>query len=164
MSPTIPDTPHCAARSCARIDHHPSPRLAFAGFAWVVVACGFTLSATVALPVRIVICIAVATAGIRGIARFVLLRGERAVRALEWEAAGEMWQFTAGGARRDAASVAPGTFRLGPAILALRLESARGVHTVLIDGRLHDPAAYRALCRYVLHGPQVRSRRVLRGS
>src|SRR3954463_10822974 len=85
MSHPIPATQSCAGASCNRIDLVPSVTAASAWLAWLALNCtvvGFAVS----LPwgVRLALVTAVATAGFFALRTFVLLKGPRAVRAIEW--------------------------------------------------------------------------------
>lgn len=164
MSRTIPATPRYAARSSVRIDLIPSRRVAFAWLAWVAMACAATLAAPLPLLARLAICVGVATAAIRSVATVVLLRGPRAVHGLEWNVKGELRAFLGRAANPIPVRPAAGSFRLGPGILFLRLETARGIHNVCIDGYLHDPAAFRGLCRCLRRPAGTGSGRDSRGS
>jgi hypothetical protein len=147
MSQTIRATPRSAERSSTRIELLPSRRAAFAWFAWLFVVCAITLCA-VALPwpVRVSICMVAGLAGLRTMRSFVLLRGRRGVRAIEWT--GDALTIQVGPQRRPiAATWNCESFRPGRQWLALAFDTPSGRRHVLIDGRYQDIRAFRRLCR-----------------
>ena len=165
MPRTTPATPRCAARSSLlRLDLLPSRRLACAWFLWIGIAVAATLNSPLPLPARITLCIAVATLAIRSVATVVLLRGRFAVRRLAWDVNGDLRASLGNGDVVLPARVAAGSFRLGPGLLLLRLDTASGIHTVCIDGSLHDPETFRGLCRWLRAPSGTASRRDSRGS
>jgi hypothetical protein len=147
MSQTIRATPRSAECSSTRIDLLPSRRAAFAWFAWLFTVCVITLCA-VALPwpVRVAICMLAALAGVRTLGSFVLLRGPRGVRAIDWS--GDALTIQVGPQCRPiAATWNRGSFRPGRQWLALAFDTPSGRRQVLIDGRYQDTRAFRRLCR-----------------
>lgn len=149
MSRTIPVTPHCAARSSLRLELRPSGRFACAWFLWLLVLLAAVFAAPLPAPARIGLGVAVATMGIRCVVTVVLLRGPRAVHRLDRTEDGEWRVYLGDWPVGQAASVAPGSFRLGTGLLLLRLETGNGIHTVCIDGARQDRAAFRRLCRFL---------------
>jgi hypothetical protein len=149
MFPTIPATPRCAVRSSRRLELLPSRRLAGAWFLWLAVAVAAVLVAPLPWVVRAALGVTVATSGVHCVAIAVLLRGRLAVRRLAWDANGNLWAGLGNSPVSYPARVAPGSFRLGPGLLVLRLETASGIRSVCIDGTLQDPAAFRRLTRAI---------------
>jgi hypothetical protein len=103
----------------------------------------------VALPwhVRLAVCAAVAIPGFRCLSSFVLLKGPRAVRAIEWSDEGEFVVFLGPALRAQAASLGTGSFRFGLRLWILRFTTPLGPRSVLIAGGLQDPRKFRRLCR-----------------
>jgi hypothetical protein len=147
MFQKIPATPRCAAQF-SRLDLRPSRGAAALWLAWLTFASGATFCA-VALPwyVRLALCAAVAIPGFRCVSSFVLLKGPRAVRAIEWSDEGEFVVFLGPALRPLAASVGTGSFRLGRQLWALRFTTPLGPRSVLIAGGVQEPRAFRRLCR-----------------
>jgi hypothetical protein len=149
MFPTIPATPRCAARSSHRLELLPSRRLACAWVLWLAIAVAAVLGAPLPWPVRVALCVSIATSGVRCVSTVVLLRGPRAIRRLDWDVNGNLWACLGDSPASQPARVASGSFRLGPGLLILRLETASGTRFVCIDGCLQDPAAFRRLTRAI---------------
>jgi hypothetical protein len=149
MFPTIPATPRCAARSSHRLEILPSRRLACAWFLWLAIAVAAVFAAPLPWPVRLALGVILATSGVRCVAIVVLLRGRWAVRRLDWDTNGKLWVSLGNNPVSHPARVVPGSFRLGPGLLVLRLETASGTRSVCIDGCLQDPAAFRRLTRAI---------------
>lgn len=147
MSRTIHVTPRSAARYSFRLELVPSWRLAAAWVAWLVAACGAAFASPWPWPLRAAICVGVAVLGVPGIAGTILLRGRRAVRTLAGAAGGGLHAWIGGASESVAVEEAAISFRLGSGVLLLRLQTARGSHTVCIDGSLHDQSSFRGLCR-----------------
>jgi len=148
MSPTTPAAPRCAGTSCNRIDLIPSLFAASAWLAWLALACTVAWFA-VALPwlARFAICATVAAAGVRELRAFVLLKGPRAVRAIEWNAAGELSVFLGASITSHPATLANGSFRLGVRFWVLRLVTPAGLRSVLVEEAAPDVRAFRRLSR-----------------
>jgi hypothetical protein len=147
MSQTIRATPRFAGCSSTRIDLEPSRRAAFAWFAWLALVCTITMCA-VALPwpIRVAIGALSAMAGVRTLRTFVLLRGPRGVRAVDWT--GGILTIQVGRERqRSVATWNRGSFRSGRQWLALEFDTPTGRYRVLVDGRYQDTRAFRRLCR-----------------
>ena len=157
MSQTIRATPRSAGFSSSRIDLLPSRRAAAVWFAWLALVCAVTSCAVdLPVPVRMAFCVLVATSGIRTVRSFVMLRGTRGVRAIEWT--GSTLTIRVGPERRPLAATLSGkSFRPGRQWLALTFETPAGRRRVLVDGRCQDSRAFRRLCR-------VFSRRLKGGS
>lgn len=147
MSRTIPVTPRCAARSSFRLDLVPSRRLAAAWFVWLAAAGGSALASPWPWPVGAGICLTVAALGLPVINATILLRGPHAIRAIAGSTEGELQVWIGGASASVPAERTSGSCRLGTQLLVLRLETAVGVHTVCIDGSLHDQSSFRGLCR-----------------
>ena len=118
---------------------------------WLALVCGVLLgTVALALPVRVGLCIAIATPAMAAIRRCILLAGRRAVRTLDWSAG---WRARIGpGATETRVTLHLGSFRVGRAFLLLWLRSCDGIHGVFIDAGRQDPVAFRRLCRQ-LHWP-----------
>lgn len=155
MSRTTPGTRPSVAPSGApteksdsrcRIDLVPSLRAATLAACWLLLVCGVLLGAlALPLPVRIGLCIAIATPGMAAIRRSFLMKGRRAVHTLDWSLG---WRVELGPGRTETCvTLRPGSFRVGRAFLFLWLQSRDGTHGVLIDGGRQEPHAFRRLCR-----------------
>jgi hypothetical protein len=148
MSPKIPGAPPCAGTCCNRIDLIPSVRVASAWFAWlvlVIAVCGFAVA--LPGPVRFAICVAVGVAGFRGLYTFVLLRGPRAIRAIEWNDEASLSVCLGATLARVPASLANGSFRLGLRFWVLRFATPLGSRSVLVEEGRHSAHAFRRLSR-----------------
>jgi len=148
MSPKIPGAPRCAGASCNRIDLVPSVVAASAWGAWlllVIAVCWFAVA--LPAPVRFTICVAVAVAGYCGLRAFVLLRGPRAIRAIEWNEEGSLSVCLGSTLAQFPADLAQGSFRLGLRFWVLRFGTPVGPRSVLVEERRHSPCAFRRLTR-----------------
>jgi hypothetical protein len=160
MSHPIPATPRCA-ECCSRIDLNPSRLAAALWYAWLTFLCAAVLLA-VSLPwvVLVSLCVAAVAPGIRCIRSFVLLRGDCAVRAIEWSDEGKLAVLVGPNLNRELASVGAGSFRLGVQWWVLRFDTPSGTRPVLIAGAVQDERAFRGLCRYLsLHRRRPSGRR-----
>jgi hypothetical protein len=157
MSRPIPGKRRCVVSSGerveptpadCRIDLVPSVRAATLAAAWLLLVCGVLLGAVaLALPARIAICIAIATAGWAAVRGCLLLEGRRAVHVLDWSCG---WRARIGPARSETpVTILGGSFRLGRAFLFLWLRSCDGIHAVFIDGGRQETRAFRRLCRHL---------------
>jgi hypothetical protein len=126
----------------------PSLFAASAWFAWLVLACAVTWFA-VALPayVRFALCAALALAGTRAISEFVLLKGPRAVRAIEWNEAGEWFVRLGATSAPLPARLSSGSFRLGLRHWVLRFATPVGLRSALVEEAARAPSAFRRLSR-----------------
>ena len=149
MFPTIPATPRCVAPSSHRLEILPSARLACAWLLWLAIAVAAVFVAPLPWPVRIALGVALATSGVHCVAIVVLLRGRSAIRRLDWDASGNLGVGLGNSPVSHPARVDSGSFRLGPGLVLLRLETASGTRSVCIDGCLQDPAAFRRLTRAI---------------
>jgi hypothetical protein len=105
-------------------------------------------------PARVALCVTVIAAGLRGLQAFILLRGPRAVRAIEWTDAGD-WSVCLGATlARHPATLSDGSFRLGTRFWVLRFETPVGTRSVLVEEGSREPRAFRRLSRCV--GDQLR--------
>ncbi|HEY5973073.1 MAG TPA: hypothetical protein VIT22_14130 [Pseudoxanthomonas sp.] len=131
-------------------------RAALLGIAWLA-ALGWMILAAVdlALPARIAVCVCAATAGLATIQSVFLLRGSRAVRALQWNDKGQINAVLGGRKDEYPVTVRPGSFRLGRHGLLLWLETGHGSLAVFIDASKQEPRAFRSLCR-LLNRPRLR--------
>jgi|SRR5688572_934155 len=158
MSPKIPGMRHSVAPSgeptelppsCSRIDFQPSLRAATVAGGWLLLVCAVVL-VSVALPLlaRIGICFAIATPLLAAVRTSVLLRGDCAVRGLQWSGG---WQAFVGPDRiQTPVTLRVGSFRVGRAFLLLWLESCDGIHALFIDVGRQDPPAMSRLCRQLI--------------
>jgi hypothetical protein len=146
MSPKIPATRLCAA-PCKRIDFVASPRCAVLWAGWVLAVCAVVAFAVAApWPARLILCVVLVAANVRAILPCVLLRGERAVPALEWQEQGGFTALLGESRSRHPAELASGSFRFG-GLLLLRLRTPAGMRAVLIDGERQSISHFRRLCR-----------------
>jgi hypothetical protein len=148
MSPTIPAAPRCAGNSCDRIDLVPSLLAAGAWLWWLATACTVTWFA-VALPwlLRFVFCAAIASSGMYSLRTFVLLAGPRAIRAIEWNEAGEWSVYLGTRLARCPATLSAGSFRLGLRFWVLRFATPEGPRSVMVEEAPGATHAYRRLTR-----------------
>jgi hypothetical protein len=157
MSPKIRTRRRSAAASCNRIDFIPSSRAAFAWLAWLVAA--GLLAAHNSLPwvLRLSIIGLVLSGAGHTLWSYVLLRGRRSVRALEW-APGEVVAFHVciGQAGRRLSAVPEGCHRYG-GLWLLRFRTCEGVYQLLVEAGRQDPRALRRLGRHLFGGPDVRT-------
>jgi hypothetical protein len=116
---------------------------------WLLLICAVVLaSVALPLPARIAICLAIATPVLAAVRTSVLLRGDCAVRALQWSSG---WEACVGPDRiQTPVTLRVGSFRVGRAFLLLWLESCDGIHGVFIDMGRQDPRAIRSLCRQLI--------------
>jgi hypothetical protein len=115
--------------------------------AWLTITCGSILAVDLPWPVRLSLGCALILANLRALARWVLLRGPRAIRWIEWQPDGRLRIGPEMAGESAEANLRPGTFRLGIAFFVLWFTTSRGVRGVLIDGGLQEPAAFRRLSR-----------------
>jgi hypothetical protein len=98
-------------------------------------------------PLRFAICAAVTSAGMYSLRAFVLLAGPRAIRAIEWNDAGE-WSVCLGKAQtRYPATLSAGSFRLGRRFWFLRFATPVGPRSVMVEEAPGATHAYRRLTR-----------------
>lgn len=148
MSRPIPATQRCAVSSCNRIELIPSRLAAGAGLAWLALTCGVVwFGVALPSPVRAAICAAVALAGFYSVRTLVLLRGLRAVRAIEWTGSGEFFVYLGMSATPQPASLANGSFRLGERFWVLRFTTPSGPRAVLVEEAVGSVHAFRRLSR-----------------
>ena len=150
MSPKIRATRRSAAASCNRIEFAPSRLAAGVWLGWLVCAALAAFAADLAWVWRASIAISVLVAGGRTVWRCVLLRGPRAVRALEWqEPPGGPARFFLwlGEPARRLPAVPQGCRRYGVFIWVLRFETAEGVRQLLVNTACQEPVALRRLSR-----------------
>src|SRR5690349_15270241 len=84
MSPKTRHRRRSAATSRERIEFVPSRRAALAWMVWLCVAAVLTFACALPWPLRFLTAALVVAAGVPAVLRCVLLRGQSAVRALEW--------------------------------------------------------------------------------
>jgi hypothetical protein len=161
MYPKTLDKPHSAAPSCNQIEISPSRRAAVLWFTWLLGVClAILLGVDLPLPVRILICAAITATCIPLTCTCILIRGPHGVRRLDWSKDEVFTVFTGPGLTASPARLAKGSFRLGNEVLVLRLATANGVRSVLIDSAVNDAASFRQLCRRL----KTRPRRLPGGS
>jgi hypothetical protein len=126
----------------------PSRFATSAWLTWLTLACAITWFA-VALPwlARLALCATVAAAGVRGLRAFVLLRGPRAVRAIEWTEAGDLSVCLGPALARYPATLAKGSFRLGTRFWVLWFATPVGARSVLVEEPACDLRAFRRISR-----------------
>ena len=148
MSHPIRARPNCAGASCNRIELIPTRPAAVAGFAWLALACAVTWF-MVALPwlARLAICAAVAVAGHGSLRVLLLLAGPRAVRAIEWNEAGDLSVCLGATLASYPATLSDGSFRLGARFWFLRFATPVGPRSVLVEEAARAPTAFRRLSR-----------------
>jgi hypothetical protein len=84
---------------------------------------------------------------------YVLFKGPRALRALEWSGRDpDTYYVCVGSARRRLVAQPDGCRRYGKALWLLRFRTGEGVFQVLIETRRQDPRAIRRLGRRIF-GP-----------
>jgi hypothetical protein len=115
-------------------------------FAWLALAGGVSLFA-VALPwvARLAICLSIVVPGIESVRRFVLLKGSRAVRAIEWTEDGEFAVRLGANLNRVPASLGGGSFRLGLRFWVLRFVTPLGHCPVLVANDVRNTRSFRRL-------------------
>jgi hypothetical protein len=148
MSHPIPARQSCAGASCNRIDLVPSVSAASAWLAWLALDCA-VVGFAVSLPwfVRVAVGATVAAAGFYALRSFVWLDGPRAIRAIEWNEAGEWTVCLGATATPCPATLANGSFRLGLRIWVLRFATPVGMRSVLVEEVVRAPHAFRRLSR-----------------
>jgi hypothetical protein len=145
MSHPILDTLHCAA-SCSRIELTPSRPAAALWLAWLAFA-GLAVLFAVDLPwvARLGIGFFIVVPGALSIRRFVLLKGFRAVRVIEWTEDGEFAVRLGPTLTRFPASLDGGSFRLGLRFWVLRFVTPLGQCQVLLANDVRNAWAFRRL-------------------
>jgi hypothetical protein len=129
----------------------PSRLAAGASFAWLALACAVTwFGVALPSPVRAAICAAVALAGFHAVRTFVLLRGPRAVRTIEWTESGEFFVYLGMSTAPQPASLANGSFRLGVRFWALRFITPSGPRAVLVEEAPVGAPTFRRLSRCLI--------------
>jgi hypothetical protein len=148
MSHPIPARQSCAGASCNRIDLVPSVVAASVWLAWLALDCA-VVGFAVSMPwfIRAAVGATVVGAGFYALRTFVLLEGPRAIRAIEWNAAGEWVVCLGATAKPCPATLANGSFRLGLRIWVLRFATPVGTRSVLVEEAVHAPHAFRRLSR-----------------
>lgn len=103
----------------------------------------------VALPwvARLAICFFIVVPGVGCVRRFVLLKGSRAVRAIEWTEDGEFTVRLGPKLDRFPASLGNGSFRLGLRFWVLRFVTPLGHCPVLVADDARNTRVFRRLSR-----------------
>jgi hypothetical protein len=165
MYPKIRAAPRSAARCSNRIEIIPSRRAALLWIGWLLaLCCAIFLGVALPLPARLAICSWLLATCIPVLRSFILLRGSRAVRRLEWtegeSGEGSLTAFLGPALMASPAQLTNGCFRLGNQVLVLRLATGFGVRSVLVDSSVQEPEPFRRLCRRL----ETRPRRPPKGS
>jgi hypothetical protein len=115
-------------------------------FAWLALAGGVVWFA-VALPwaLRLAICLFIVVPGIESVRRFILLKGAKAVRTIEWTEDGEFAVWLGPQLNRVPASLGGGPFRLGLRFWVLRFVTPLGHCPVLVANDVANTRAFRRL-------------------
>lgn len=164
MSQTTRATPRSAGNSSGRIDLVPSRRAAIAWLSWLALVVAVTSCAVaLPLPLRAAAGLLVVGAGVRRVRSFVLLRGSRAVRAIEWGGSSFILHLVSQ-AKPLAATVSAASFRPGRQWLVFVFDTAAGRFSVLVDGRYQEARAFRRLCREFSRELKASARRDSRAS
>jgi len=148
MSHPIPAARRSAGASCNRIDLIPSTFATSAWFAWLAVV-WTVIGFAVTLPwlMRLTIGATIAAASLGGLRTFVLLRGPRAVRAIEWTEAGDLSVCLGATRARYPATLANGSFRVGLRFWVLWFATPVGQRSVLVEESRRDVRAFRRISR-----------------
>jgi len=147
MSHPIPAARRCADSSCNRIDLIPSLPAASAWFGWLALACIATWLSSLPWLACAAIGAVVVGAGVPAVRSFVLLKGPRAVRAIEWTESGEFTVCIGASLARHPATLASGSFRLGARFWVLRFATPAGARSVLVQEASLNSGAFRRLSR-----------------
>jgi hypothetical protein len=150
MFPKTPSRQRCAARCCNRIEFTASPLAIAAWLSWLA-ATLLVLLLSVDMPWgwRLLVAAGVVSA-YRPLQRFVLLRGPRAVRALEWN--GEqlfVWLGWPGPPGRRLPAAPRVLRRYGTHLWMLSFTTAEGGCGLLVDASRQDPRSLRRLIRHL---------------
>lgn len=92
--------------------------------------------------------------------RYVLLRGPRSLRALEWSVDEPTYGLWLGQSGRRLPACADGCRRYGAGVWLLRFQTREGVVGALVDARCQDPRAIRRLSRQLSTLPDPPAGRV----
>ena len=148
MSRTIRNSRRSAATSFSRIEFTVSRRAAAAGSLWLAMALALCLSSGLPLVCRWLIAALVAVSVGATLWRFVLLRGPRSLRALEWRGEGIPAYFVClGSAGTRLPAIPEECRRYGISLWLLRFRTRTGVVSLLVDAGRQDPHAIRRLGR-----------------
>jgi hypothetical protein len=129
----------------------PSRLAAGACLAWLALACGVTwFGVALPTPARAAICAVVALSGFHAVRTFVLLRGPRAVRTIEWTGSGEFFVYLGMSSAPQPALLANGSFRLGVRFWVLRFTTPSGPRAVLVEEAAGGGQAFRRLSRCLI--------------
>ena len=148
--------PRSAATSCNRIEPRPSRRAAAAWLCWCLLVLIVSLWSHAPWHFRL-IPILLLPLSLRSMLRFVLLRGRKAVRSIEWNAQGE-FHLGLGPARRRLAATLTGHQRLGLGLWALEFLTAEGRFRLLVDTGLQPRRRVCRLGRALRRGDLLPSR------
>jgi hypothetical protein len=149
MSPKIRARRRSAAASCNRIDFVASRLAAVLWTCWLACAVLVTFATDLTWILRLAIASWVVAAGARAVWRYVLLRGPRAVRSLEWRQFDAQLEFHLwlGEPGRRLPAVPQACLRYGLFLWLLRFRTPEGTHHLLVETSCQDQAALRRLCR-----------------
>jgi hypothetical protein len=144
----IPTTPRSADRSCNRIEFVPSLAATAALVIWLALAVTLILVSDLHWAARLAASSAVAGVVLTTGWSFILLRGPRAIRALDWlDHDPAAFLISLGSADRRVPAIPSGCCRYGPELWILRFETHEGVRQLLVDTRRQEPRALRRLAR-----------------
>ena len=153
MSPKIRARQSSAATFFNRIEFIPSRLASAAWLIWLAMAVALIWLAHLHWAPQLGLSIlVVGSAGVT-LRRFVLLRGPRAIRALEWAAGNEDEFFVCLGVAGRRLRAVPGDCRrYGCSLWVLRFQTDEGAYGLLVDTRLQEPRALRRLARRHIWG------------
>jgi hypothetical protein len=156
MSRKIRRSARSAATSCNRLDLRPSRRVAAAGACWWSLVLLVILASNAPGPLRFILALLLLLS-IPAMFRFMLLRGRKAVRRVEWNGQGEYFLGLGPGRRRVAATLARHQ-SLGLGLWTLEFLTPEGRLRVLVDTGLHPRNRIRRLGRALRRGELIPSR------
>ena len=156
MSRKIRRSERSAATSCNRFELRPSGRVALAFACWWSLTMVVVLASNAPGLLRLFL-ILVLPLSLLSVFRFVLLRGQRAVRRLEWSGQGGYYLGLGPGRRRLAASLTRHQ-SLGLGLWTLEFRTSEGPFRVLVDTGLHPRAGVCRLGRALRRGDLIPSR------
>jgi hypothetical protein len=148
MSRKIRTRRRSAAASFSRIDFVPSRIAAAAWLGWLVMAGVLVAQTRLPWPLRLSIAALVIAAAGPTLWSYVLLRGPRSLRALEWSGLeADTYYVCIGPASRRLAATPEGCRRYGKALWLLRFRTAEGPFELLVETGRQDQRVLRRLGR-----------------
>ncbi|HUQ09536.1 MAG TPA: hypothetical protein VM146_04410 [Steroidobacteraceae bacterium] len=146
MSPKIRTRRRSAAASFSRIDFIPSRIAAAAWLGWLVMAGALAAHTQLPWQLRLAIAALVMGSGGHTLWSYVLLRGPRSLRALEWSGSEpDTYYVWVGPAGRRLAALPEGCRRYGTALWLLRFRTAEGLFELLVETGRQDQRSLRRL-------------------